>query len=117
MTQPSSHTQPADSVPKANGSELHDRLFRALAPALAALVLDFADLITIGPLGLYGGLVIGTSVGWWMGGMHNFGRKGRLLIAVISGIYCMMPATHFLPLATMLSAIGRFIEEPHKNVS
>ena len=114
MTTPAPHL---DSVPSERAasppfSELRARLLNALGPALAALVLDFADLITFGPFGIYGGLFIGAAVGWWMSGSYGFGRSGRIAVALSAGIYCMLPATHFLPLASILSATARFLEDP-----
>ena len=99
------------------GAEFRARLANALGPALGALVLDFADLITFGPFGIYGGLFIGAAVGWWMSGSYGFGRAGRIAVALSAGIYCMLPATHFLPLASILSATGRFLEDPPEATS
>ncbi len=114
MTQ---HTLEADSPhTDSSGSpisaEFRARLLNAVGPALGALVLDFADLITFGPFGIYGGLFIGAAVGWWMSASYGFARAGRIAVALSAGIYCMLPATHFLPLASILSATARFLEDP-----
>jgi len=114
MTAPAPHLDSthAESTASQIAREFRARLMNALGPALAALVLDFADLITFGPFGIYGGLFIGAAVGWWMSGSYGFGRPGRIAVALSAGIYCMLPATHFLPLASILSATARFLEDP-----
>ena len=88
------------------------RLYRALGPVLGALVLDFADFATLGPLGLYVGAPIGAGIGWWLSGMFRVGRATRILLAILAGAYCMAPFTNLLPIATVLSALGRFFEDP-----
>ena len=108
---------PTGTTPSQIANEFRARLLNALGPALAALVLDFADLITFGPFGIYGGLFIGAAVGWWMSNSYGFGRSGRIAVALSAGIYCMLPATHFLPLASILSATARFLEDPPESKS
>ena len=114
MTTPAPHldSAPIESTASQIASEFRARLVNAVGPALGALVLDFADLITLGPFGLYGGLFICAAVGWWMSGSYGFGRPGRIAVALSAGLYCMLPATHFLPLASILSATARFLEDP-----
>jgi len=83
------------------------RLHLALGPVLGGLILDFIDLTTFGPLGI-GGLFLGGLVGWWISTIHNFSKKSRLFWTALSGIYCLIPSTEFLPLATIISAVSRF---------
>jgi len=104
----------AKSTIEGSTSDVFSRLYRALGPVLGALLLDFADLATLGPLGLYLGFPIGAAVGWWMSGMYRLKTPGRTVIATLAGVYCMMPATNLLPVATTLSALGRFLEDPRQ---
>jgi hypothetical protein len=76
------------------------------------MILDLADVATFGPVGVYGGFVVGAAVGWWLGGLEGLGRKGRAVLAVLSGIYLCIPMTEPLPIATTIGAIARFLREP-----
>ena len=87
---------------------LLQRLYRALGPLAGGMILDFADLATFGPLGLALGLPVGIAVGWWICSIYELSWQVRFLVAVIAGIYCMVPFTGALPLATLISAIARF---------
>ena len=91
------------------------RLYRALGPLAGGIILDFADLATFGPVGLVGGLFVGIAVGWWICSIYELSWQTRFLVAVIAGVYCTIPLTEMLPLATLISAIARFQprELPH----
>jgi hypothetical protein len=84
------------------------RLHAALGPIAGGLILDFFDLLTFGPIGIFAGVLVGSCVGWWVGGLYNFKTRGRLIISALSAIYMTIPFTAPLPLATMISAIARF---------
>lgn len=88
------------------------RLKRALGPVLGGLILDFADFATFGPLGLFAGPIVGIFVGWWMGNFYQLTTRARIGLTLVAGIYCALPITNFLPLATMVSALIRFLETP-----
>ncbi len=100
MTAPSPEVDASPSVPQ--------RLHYAIGPVVAGLILDTLDLATFGHLGIYGGFVIGATVGFWLTGMYRFGKTARLIWAVVAGIYCTVPFTEMLPLATILAATHRF---------
>ncbi len=89
-----------------------ERLYVALFPILGGLILDFADLATFGPIGLYAGMIVGCTVGWLISGIYGFSRNGRVIFSLLAGIYCTIPGTFFLPLATVISAMTRFREKP-----
>ena len=97
-----------ESTTASRREPLLHRLYRALGPLAGGLILDFADLATFGPVGLVGGLVVGIAVGWWICSIYELSWEVRFLIAVIAGIYCTIPYTEMLPLATLISAIARF---------
>ena len=42
------------------------RLYNAVFPIIGGLILDFADLATLGPVSIYTGLLIGGLIGWLM---------------------------------------------------
>ncbi len=95
-----------------NKPSLIGRLYAVIFPILGGLILDFADLATLGPVGLYMGMIVGCTIGWLISGIYDFSRKGRLMLSLLAGIYCTIPGTFFLPLATAISAVARFRERP-----
>lgn len=90
------------------------RLNRAFGPVVAGLVIDFVDLSTFGPIGTYLGLPIGGFAGYWMGRALGLERKPSLLCALLAGIYCMLPGTEMIPVATVVGALARYRESAPK---
>ena len=91
---------------------LMERFYVAFFPILGGLILDFADLATFGPVGIYAGMIVGCTIGWLISGIYGFSRKGRMILSLLAGIYCTVPGTFFLPLATVVSAVARFQKNP-----
>ncbi len=90
------------------------RLNNAIAPLAGGLLLDSLDIATFGPVGLYLGLFIGFTAGWWISSVYGFQNKTKIIWSLLAGIYCMMPSTEFFPIATTISVIGRFCQTPKK---
>lgn len=87
------------------------RLRRALGPALPGLVLDLADLCALTThVGAWASFPIGLAIGIWLSTYYSFGIGWRSVIAVASGLYTLTPGTEYIPLATMLTCLGRFVE-------
>ena len=103
---------PAPAKPKSSQAE---RLNRAFGPVVAGLIIDFVDLATFGPIGLVLGLPIGAFAGYWMGRALGFARKPALLCALAAGIYCMIPGTEMIPIATVVGALARYCESSPKS--
>lgn len=89
---------------------LIERINTAFGPLAGALILDFVDLATIGPLGI-GGFFVGGAVGWWILSVYDISKNTRLILAFLAGIYCLVPFTEFIPVATLISAIARFVKK------
>ena len=98
--------------PAATPSTAHTlrRLNRAFGPIAAGVIIDLVDLATFGPIGLVLGLPVGGLAGYWMGTCLGLDRKARLLCALAAGIYCTIPFTELIPLATLVGAYARFRE-------
>ena len=96
----------------ASKPSLMERFYVAIFPILGGLILDFADLATFGPIGLYAGMIVGCTIGWLISGIYGFSKNGRVIFSLLAGIYCTIPGTFFLPLATFISAAARFREKP-----
>ena len=86
------------------------RLNRAFGPIVAGLIIDLVDLATFGPIGLVLGLPIGGFAGFWMGKALGLATKPSLLCALAAGIYCTIPGTEMIPLATLVGAAARYHE-------
>lgn len=86
------------------------RANRAFGPILAGLIIDGVDLATFGPIGVFVGLPIGGAAGFWMGKCLGLRTWPCVLCGLVAGIYCMIPFTEALPLATIAGAYARFME-------
>ncbi len=87
---------------------LASRLNRAFGPIAAGMLLDLLDLATFGPIGLIIGLPVGAAAGWWMADALGMEKKNRKWIALAAAVYCTIPFTEILPLATLAGAYVRF---------
>ena len=82
-------------------------LKQILGPMVAGIAIDGLDLITFGPIGLYAGLILGGAVGYWLAPMLGFPPKGRWIAALMTGIYCTIPLTGFIPVAAIAAGLTR----------
>lgn len=86
-------------------SSVPQRAGAVVGPVIAGMLLDLVDLATFGPVGLYGGFLVGAALGWWLGGQYGLTGRGRLLAAVGAAVYSATPATEWLPLGTIAGAL------------
>jgi hypothetical protein len=84
------------------------RINRAFGPIAAGILLDVLDLTTFGPIGLILGLPVGAAAGWWMADALGVEKKNRKWFALSAAIYCALPFTEVIPLATLTGAYVRF---------
>ncbi len=89
-------------------ADLLRRANRAFGPVLAGLIIDLVDLASFGPLGMLLGLPVGALLGYWLASALGATRRSAFLCALAAGIYCSLPFTTFLPLATLVGAWIRF---------
>jgi len=87
---------------------LAPRLNRAFGPIAAGVMLDLLDLATFGPIGLIIGLPVGATAGWWMASALGVEKKNRKWFALAAAVYCTIPFTEVIPLATLTGAYVRF---------
>ena len=80
---------------------------KALSPIIAGLIIDAADFATLGPIGLYFGMIVGFGAAYWVCSTYQFSRNKRILFSIFTGIYCTLPFTAYLPAATL---IGLYIK-------
>lgn len=82
-----------------------------LGPIAAGLLLDLADFATLGPVGLWAGLVVGGTAGYLLALGLGVRPERRWGYALAAGVYCSLPFTGYLPVATLLGAMIRLGEK------
>jgi hypothetical protein len=99
-----------DDAAVASDPDLARRTNRVFGPIAAGMIIDCVDFATFGPVGLVLGLPIGGLAGYWMGKALGLSRRASVGCAVAAGVYCTIPGTEFIPLATIVGACARFQE-------
>ncbi len=97
-----------------NKTGLLIRLYRALGPVAGGLLLDFADLATFGPTGLFAGSFVGIAIALWICSIYRFSFRIKIILSLLAGVYCSVPMTEPFPLATLVTVACRFFESPPK---
>ena len=93
--------------PARDEQEQNESWLAVLAPVGAGMVLDAVDLATYGPIGLWLGMLLGGVVGWSLAPVLRISAKRRWLCALAAGVYCTLPFTGVLPLATLAGLLSR----------
>jgi hypothetical protein len=75
------------------------------APILTALAIDLADLAMIGPTGLVAGFWVGFVLTSMLTLATGVPLRRALVLSLLAGIYCLLPFTDLVPLATMLTLL------------
>ncbi len=88
------------------------RLYYALGPWGAGIILDVLDLATFGPIGIIAGGLVGGYVGWILGEFEGFDRNIRIAFAICAAAYMTVPFTEPIPAATILILTARFFAGP-----
>ena len=73
------------------------------APIVAAMAIDLADLAMIGPTGLVFGLFVGGLLTTVVARASGAAWRRALGLGFLGAIYCAMPITDAIPVATMLT--------------
>ncbi len=71
-------------------------------PIVAGMLLDAVDFATMGPLGLYGGFVLGALAAYWAAREVGLEGRSRWVAALAGAVYAATPATELLPLGTLI---------------
>lgn len=91
-------------------NSLGKRFERSFGPVLAGLVIDSLDFATLGTLGIMIGMLVGGSAAFYICSIMELKIWKRVLIATLAGFYCAMPRTEFIPAATLVGAVIRFLQ-------
>jgi predicted RNA-binding Zn-ribbon protein involved in translation (DUF1610 family) len=54
-------------------------------------------------------------IGVWLSLYYQLGVGWRCVIAIASGLYTLAPGTEYIPLATILTCLGRFLDSAPSN--
>lgn len=73
-----------------------------MGPFGVGALLDAVDLATWGPVGLYGGFVLGGIAGAWAGRELGLSRGRCVALALASALYSMAPGTELVPLGALV---------------
>jgi hypothetical protein len=74
-------------------------------PILTALAIDLADLAMIGPTGIVAGFFVGFALTSMLTFATGVPLRRALVLSLLAGVYCMLPVTDLVPLATMLTML------------
>ena len=94
-----------DVGPPREPEERPKRPTRGIPPVLAGLVLDAVDFATMGPLGLYGGFVLGGLAAGWAARQVGLEGRGVWLAALGGAVYAATPATELIPLGAAIGLV------------
>jgi hypothetical protein len=75
---------------------------------LAGVIIDLADFLLRGPLGLYLGFPVGCILGIFLGLYIGLSWVKSSVLGIFAGIYCTIPGTFFLPLGTVAALLRGF---------
>ncbi len=92
-----------------------ERIYYAIGPLGAGIILDVLDLATFGPIGILLGALIGGYAGWILAEFEGFDRNMRLTFAICAAIYMTIPFTEPLPAATIFVLLARLFAGPPAN--
>ena len=70
------------------------------------MLLDLADLFSLGPQAVPLAVLVAAPLGWAVAAALGFKRNGRLISALIAGVYCLLPGLELIPAATATSLLG-----------
>ena len=76
------------------------------APLFGAMLLDLADLFSLGPQAVPLAILVAAPLGWGIAAALGFKRNGRLVCSLVAGIYCLLPGMELIPAATLTSLLG-----------
>ncbi|HMP74549.1 MAG TPA: hypothetical protein PKE55_14925 [Kiritimatiellia bacterium] len=76
-----------------------------LGPLLGGILIDIIDLATRLP---HFGLILGAVAGYWASRLVPATPAQRIAITLAAALYCALPKTHFMPVATIAGLITAF---------
>lgn len=78
------------------------------------MLLDMADLFSLGPQALPLAVLVAAPLGWGVAAALGLQRNGRLVSALVAGIYCLLPGMELIPVATATSLLAVLSARPRR---
>lgn len=98
-------------IPSESATEIEAHIteswWEGLAPILIGAVIDLVDLITLGPVGIAWGWLVGGVGTFVVGTLRKVPMKWRVLWSLVIAAYCSLPGTSFMPAATVLMVVWK----------
>ena len=88
------------------------RLESAFGPIIAGVLIDIMDLSTFGVFGIFTGMILGGMLAYWICAIYAIPLKQRWIWVLLAGVYCTIPMTEFIPIATIAGAYVRYRHPP-----
>ena len=79
----------------------------AAVPLFGAMLVDFADLLSLGPQAVPLALLVAAPLGWGIAAALGLSRNWRLASAVVAGVYVFLPGAELIPAATATSLLAQ----------
>ena len=79
----------------------------AAGPLFGAMLVDFADLLSLGPQAVPLALLVAAPLGWGIAAALGLSRNWRLASAVAAGVYVFLPGAELVPAATVTSLLAQ----------
>ena len=83
-----------------------------LLPVVGGVIIDVADVVSLGGLGGVGGAMIGALITYGVCSQTQMSRLRTMGLTMAGAIYCALPFTEALPLATLLALVTSFASRP-----
>lgn len=80
-----------------------------LLPIAGGLAIDVVDFATMGPIGVFAGAIVGGFVTWTVASRHGLSSRMVAMMTFLGALYCTIPFTELLPLATLLAIVSRLL--------
>ncbi|MDA0577791.1 MAG: hypothetical protein O3B24_06805 [Verrucomicrobia bacterium] len=79
-------------------------------PIAVGVAIDAVDFMAHGPIGLMIGMFVGGTLAYAFTTYYGMPVWKRMLWASAAGLYCLLPRTEFIPLATIVAAAVRYMQ-------
>ena len=83
-----------------------------IVAVLGGLMIDVADVITLGGLGGVGGFLVGGLLTFGVCSSQGVSRFRTAALTMAGAVYCALPFTEALPLATLLALVSQLAPRP-----
>jgi hypothetical protein len=94
--------EPGDGDPSAP-SKVRE-ISESIGPMLAGMLIDVIDAATFNPIM---GMLVGWPLGYYIVRQVGCSKATASKLGILSGVYCALPGTFLIPMATILAIYGK----------